>query len=107
MSPKPVDFDHAFESLKNDASTAEMRLQARQNLSRSNREMLPKLSLIGIGATVVIFAAWPRATASRSWAQAVQSSTQARAMHTVCRAASGGIRLEAWRMDNCSEFPKL
>ena len=97
MSPKPVDIDHAVEALKSDGSTAEMRLKARQNLSRPNRKALPKLELVGLAATAVIFLAWPRATAGRTWAQVVQASAQAKITHSITRDAKGHQITDTWR----------
>ena len=97
MSPKPVDIDHAVELLKADGSTAEMKLRARKRLDHPTRNALPKLGVVGIVALVVVFAAWPKATAGRSWAQAVQASSQAKITHSVTIDPEGHKIFEDWR----------
>ncbi len=97
MSPKPVDIDHAVLGLKADGSTAEMRLKARQSLSSPNRKALPKLGFVGVATTAVVFLFWPRATAGRTWAQALRASAEAKVSHAVRHGANGEVLGEEWR----------
>ena len=99
MSPKPVDIDHAINHLKADGSTQEMRANARAILSSPKRNALPKFGLVGIAASVAIFIAWPRATAGRTWAQALQSSIKATIVHASSRDSEGKVRFERWVSD--------
>lgn len=96
MSLKPVDIDDACAVLRSDGSTPEMRLKARKSLDTPHRLPVGRFSLVGVTVGLSAFLLWPRVTAGTTFAQAIDSSSKAIAVHLVTTGANGHLISEEW-----------
>lgn len=96
MSLKPVDIDEAMVKLKSDSSTPEMRLKARSMFNVNRRTSFSRYGLVGASVGLAAFALWPRVTAGTTWAQSLDSSSQALIVHYTTKNANGETISEEW-----------